>query len=234
MKAEIFSHTKLIGSVQLRVGDDSMGHLYGEFSPAKSYYNDVRDYVWRFNALTVPDFEEWFTLNLNVQLNNGYFIYAAGGITFNDSWNFPNRPIQVDIIGIDWHVIDDFFLQPVSRSFTEEPWEPISIEQKLLFEEELQKELGIYSPNISLSIFKLFNNAQAHPLADFYFAALCRRNDDILFVSRKKEIDTQFAVIHLTWKGSTEKKNFPVTTFYKDFDEFKYLKMYPDKVDWED
>jgi hypothetical protein len=27
---------------------------------------------------------------------------------------------------------------------------------------------------------------------------------------------------------------FPITTFYSDFDEFKFLKMGEDKADWED
>src|SRR5690242_6963328 len=109
MKAEIFSHAKYLGSVELQIGDESMGHLYGVFSPSRCYYTEIREYVWRFNALAAPDFEEWFSLRLNIQLDNGYFIYAEGGITFDDIRDFPNEPIQIDVAGVDGHVISDFF-----------------------------------------------------------------------------------------------------------------------------
>lgn len=235
MKAEIFSHAKYLGSVELQVGDESMGHLYGVLSPSRCYYTEIREYVWRFNALHVPDFDEWLSLTFNIQLENGYFIYAAGGITFDDIRDLPNEPIQVNIAGVDGHVINDFFLSPEPRPFTEKPWEPILIEQKLLFEDELRKEVGIRK-NKTSSISKFLNIVNTHPLADYHFSALCQdsRFDDILFVTRKDGVETGFVVIHLTWRGSEEPKGFPKTIFYKDFDEFKYLKMYPDKADWED
>jgi len=234
MKAEIFSHAKYLGSAELQVGDETMGHLYGVLSPSRCYYTEIREYVWRFNALTVPDFDEWLPLRFNIQLENGYFIYAAGGITFDDIRDLPNEPIQVNIAGVDRHVIDDFFLSPGPRPFVKKPWEPISIEQKLLFEDELRIEVGI-KKNKASSVSKFLNVVNTHPLADFYFSALSQdsRCDDILFVSRKDESEAQFAVIHLTWKGYKEPKDLPKSTFYKDFDEFKYLKMYPDKADWD-
>ena len=142
MKAEIFSHAKYLGSAELQVGDETMGHLY-VLSPSRCYYTEIRDYVWRFNALTVPDFDEWLSLRFNVQLENGYFIYAVGGITFDDIRDLPNEPIQVNIAGVDGHIIDDFFRSAEPRPFVKKPWEPISIEQKLLYEDELRKEVGI-------------------------------------------------------------------------------------------
>lgn len=233
MRAEIFSHEKLIGTTELSLGDESMGCLYGSFSPTENYNKHVKKAIQEFWSTNKTDYAKWKSLEINVQLENGYFIFATGGFTIDDIHELPDEPKRIDIMGIDRHVIEDFFLEKEPRSFIEEPWAAISIEQKLAFEKELKIELGIYHNKSFLDFFN--SKKKRHILADFEISALCQdqRNDNVLFITRKSKYNKDFAVVHLTWKGSKEFKGYPMLEFYEDFDEFKYKRMYPDKVDWE-
>jgi hypothetical protein len=144
MKAKIFSHEKHIGTAELHLGDESMGCLYGDFIPTENYYMYVEKAVWKFWSKSKPDYKKWAAMKFNVQLDNGYFLFATGGFTIDDVPELQNEPKRIDIAGVDRHVIEDFFLQPEPRPFTEDPWGEISIEQKIEFENELRKELGTY------------------------------------------------------------------------------------------
>ncbi|WP_342331025.1 hypothetical protein [Pedobacter sp. FW305-3-2-15-E-R2A2] len=231
MKSTIYSNKEVIGTADLWVGDDGMDNIYGQFLPNENYYMQVRKSVWEFNKIPAPDNTKWASLMLNVQLENGYFLFASNGITIEDLHEVESETISIHIAGIDNHVIEDYFLQDPPVAFVEEPWEPLSIGQKIAFESELKKELGIYSATeIEAS------PEEQHILSDFKVSALCtdQRNDDVLFVTRKTGFDQHFAVVHLSWKGSKETQFYPGTTFFKDFDEFKYLKMFWDKIEWED
>jgi len=232
MKAQIFSHETLIGTTELHLGDESMGCIYGDFMPNKNYYEYVQKTVWDFWSKGKPDYQEWGAMRFNAQLDNGYFIYAAGGLTIDDVEELKKEPKRIDIAGIDRHVIEDFFLQPEPRPFTEDPWEDISIEQKIVFEDELRKEIGTYKDKSFWNLF--ISHKSQHLLADFEISALCHdsRNDDVLFITRKRNYHKQFAVIHLTWSGTKENYNYPHVKFYDSFDDFKYNRMYPDKVEW--
>lgn len=233
MKAEIFSHEMCIGTAELHVGDESMGGLYGDFIPTENYYQYVQKNVWEFWSTRKPDYNKWYSLKFNVQLANGYFLYAAGGFTFDDVEEFKDEPKRIYIAGVDRHVIEDFFLEPEPRPFVEEPWESISIEQKIAFEYELKKELGIYDKKSFLEYFR--ENKNEHILADFEVSALChdQRNDDVLFRTENRNFNKNLAVVHLTWRGSKEAEDYPHVQFYENFDEFKYDRMYPDKAEWE-
>ncbi|MFC0518052.1 hypothetical protein ACFFGT_27810 [Mucilaginibacter angelicae] len=173
-------------------------------------------------------------LKLSVQLDNDCFLFAAGGITFDDLKELPDEPKRIDIAGTDRYIIEDFILQEEPRPFVVEPWESISIEQKILFEDELQKELGTeFNKHPFFDLFERYRDN--HVLVDFEMMALCQdqRNDDVLFRISKKNFDQEFAVVHLTWRGYKESDGYPKVQFYSDFDYFKYTRMYPDKVDWE-
>ncbi len=234
VKAKVFSHRQVIGTADLQVGDRTMGCVFGQFLPNENYYKDVQKFVWEFWDANTRDYQKWYALRFNVQLDNGYFLYAAGGFTFDDSPEFPSEPKRIDIAGIDSHVISDFFLQDIPRPFVVEPWGEISIEQKITFEDELAKELGTNSRRTLFSrIIK--PRSDKHVLTDFEVSALCKddRNDDVLFVVRKREAEKQFAVVHLTWKGRMESQRYPSVDFYDDFDDFKHSRMYADRADWE-
>jgi hypothetical protein len=168
-----------------------------------------------------------------VQLDNGFYLHPVGGLTFDNIKEMPSEPIRIDIAGISSQIIDDFMLSSPPRPFVEEPWTTITIEQKIAFEDELQKEIdnktGLFS--------NLFKPDSKHLLADFSCLALCKNgsNDDVLFsIYNDKGSGKSFALVHLTWTGKTESnRKWPSTILYDTFDHFKHERMYPDKTEWE-
>lgn len=232
MKAKVFSHRQLIGTTELQVGDETMGGVFGNFVPTEYYFDKIQKSVWEFWQTNKPDYNKWYSLRLNVQLENGLFLFPGGGYTIDDIKELPHEPKRVDIIGVDSKVLQDFLQTNPPRPFVEEPWNELQIEQKIAFEDELKRELGIGDK----SIFNFLKTSERHILFDSEFSAFChdQRNDDVLFEIRKPEFEKQFALVHLTWTSKKEKEGYPNTTFYSDFDDFKYSKMYADKAEWED
>jgi len=233
MTASVYSNTLLIGHTDLQVGDEGMGCVFGEFIPTDNYYNFVQKSVWEFWS-DKPNYEKWDALKINVQLANGYFLYPIGGYTFDDVEEFSDEPKRIDIAGLYRHVIEDFFQTDPPRPFVEEPWEAITIEQKLRFEEELQNE--IKKP--SSSFFGIIKSTSNHILADYECSAVCKsvQADDILFsIHNNNGSDKIYALVHLTFRGKTEENSvWPSTTLFDSFDNFKFERMYPDKAEWED
>jgi len=232
LKAKIFSHHQLIGTTELQVGDESMGGLFGEFVPTALYFDKVQRQVWKFWNTHQPDYKKWYPLRFNVQLENGAFLFPQGGYTIDDIEELPNEPKQINIAGADQDIIRDFLLTNPPRPFVEAPWCELNIEQKIGFENELNKELGL----IQKSFFNFINKPTKHLLSGSEFSAFCydQRNDDVLFEIRNHNLNKQFALVHLTWTGKKEREGYPNTLLYEDFDDFKYSTMYPDKADWEE
>jgi len=231
MKANVFSHKLLIGTTDLNLGDKNMGCVYGELIPTQNYFDNVQKYVWEFWESKKPNYQKWKSLRLNVQLENGYFLFPSGGYTIDDIKDLPNEQKRIDIIGLDSHILDDFFQQQTQRPFLEEPWFQLDISRKIGLEDELFKEIGLTDK----SFFDFLKLKPTHFLVDFEFSALAtyRCNDDVLFAVKKNGFDKKFAVIHLTWKGKKEVGNCPFTDFFETFDTFKKERMYPDKIEWE-
>ncbi|MDO7883999.1 hypothetical protein [Hymenobacter cheonanensis] len=231
MKASIYSNQTLIGHTDLRPGDAAMGGVYGEFIPTVDYYRSVQKTVWEFNANTSPDYTAWQALALNVQLENGYFLFPMGGYSFDDNVKFPNEPIQVYLAGIAAEILEDFISFDPPRTFVEEPWEALTIAQKLALEAEFGREWG--------NIFKspLASAGSSSVVVGAQFSALCRlgTTDDVLFSVRESAAFTSpFALVHLTWSGRQEQNlSFPKMIFFNSFAEFKLERMYPDRSDWE-
>jgi hypothetical protein len=221
----------LIGHTELKAGDISMGGVYGEFIPNDNYFKYIQKYVWDFWTAKNPDNKIWDSLRFTVQLENGFYLHPVGGYTFDNIREMPNEPIRIDIAGLSPQIIDDFILSNLSRPFVEEPWVTISIEQKLAFEDELQKETNKTGGLLS----NLFKSESKHLLSGFSCSALCKNdsNDDVLFsVFDTNESEKNFALVHLTWSGKTENNSkWPSTILYDTFDNFKYEKMYPDKAE---
>jgi hypothetical protein len=229
VKTKIYSHLHLIGTADLQVGDESMGCVYGDFLPTEYYFNVIQKSVWNFSSSSRPDYKKWSSFRFNAQIENGYFLFPFGGFTIDDRQDLPDGPKRIDIAGLDSDVIKNYFKESSSGQFVERPWNPVSIEQKIHFEDELIKELG--TPDIWTSIFK----TKKHALMDFEFSALCndQRNDDVLFVARKENSVDEFVIVHLTWKGKKEIKNYPKANFYKSLEEFQKTRMRVDKQDFE-
>lgn len=232
MKANVFSHKRLIGTTELQVGDENMGGIYGSFVPTEYYFDKVQKSVWEFWQTNKPDYRKWYSLRLNLQLENGVFLFPQGGYTIDDIKELPDEPKRIDIIGVDSKILQDYVKTNYPIPFVEKPWNELRIEQKIAFEDELTLELGINEK----SFFDALNKKEKHVLFDCEFRAFChdQRNDDVLFEIRKPNFEKQFALVHLTWTSKREKEGYPNTTFYSDFDDFKYSKMYVDKADWDD
>ena len=95
------------------------------------------------------------SLRLNVQLDNQYFLYPAGGITIEDSIEFPDEPLIIDLAGLDRIIFEEFINKTELPNFVEKPWNPLSIEEKIDLENQLFIEMGIESETKSwLNIFK--------------------------------------------------------------------------------
>ncbi len=233
MRADVYSNEILIGTTDLKLGDESMGCVYGEFVPNQNYFNKVQEIVWKFWETGKPNFQEWDLLRLNVQLENGYFLYPIGGYTIDDIEDLREEPKQINIAGLYRHVIDDFFKSDKPKELVGNPWCYVSISEKIAFEDELKKELGVKVKNYFLDIFT--DKPNNHILLDFYYSALCKdqRNDDVFFVTHNQNSDNGFAVVHLTWSSKKEYENYPKTDFYKDFDDFKTQRMDIDISEWE-
>ncbi|MFT6442665.1 MAG: hypothetical protein ACJASQ_000439 [Crocinitomicaceae bacterium] len=238
MKSKVYSHELLIGSANLKVGDISMGCVYGTFEPTGAYFEKIQKHVWDFWEAKKPNYELWYSFRFNVQLENGLFLFPRGGYTFDDTKKVDNEPIRMDLAGLDYQIIEDYFITQPIRTFVEEPWCPISVTQKIAFENELKLELGkldLGKPSKSfLELFK--KKSLKHMLSGAEYSAFChdQRNDDVLFEINKAGDNEKFAVTYLTWSGRKESEGYPITNFFKDFDEFKYLRMNEDKIDWED
>lgn len=230
MKATIFSDLEIIGITDLKVGDYSMGGLFGEFVATDIYYKKIQKYVWDSSKPNIG-MALLHSLKLNIQLENGMFLFPKGGYTFDDLPELPNEPKQISLAGVDCKLIDDYMLTQPPRPFVEEPWEVIGIEQKIAFENELTKELN--RKQNFLSILKRYK--RKHVLQEASFSAFCRdrQNDGVLFEIDSKHSNSRFALVHLTWAGKSEKDGFPVAVLYADYDAFKLTRMYPDKAEWE-
>ncbi|MCR1795691.1 hypothetical protein [Leptospira sp. id769339] len=219
MKANVFSHTQLIGTANLEVCDESMGCICGEFYPTDIYLGEIQTYAISIQETGKLNDEKWNSFRINIQLENGYFIPSSVGVLIQDFDKSLSSPKTIDIVRLDRHIFEDFFKNQTSIDFVIPPWYSISIEQKIAFEDELFKELGEKSKIPFLS--KLFPSK--HVLSEFEVSALCKdaRSDDVLFMVRNKKSDMEFAVVHLTWLGKKEQTGFPRTEFYKDFNHFR-------------
>lgn len=225
MKAIIYTHRIPIGTTKLIVTDVSMGVLSGVLEPNQNYL-EVQSVLQACNDEDTDKDGMLKSLRLSVQLENEYFLFPIGGIDIIDIRELGEGPIQIDIAGVHSHVIEDFFEKRGGVPVLHEPWEFVSIDQKIGFEDELRKEVGGY----------IRKGEQTHDLNGVSASALASTggmNDDVLFAIHASSVQYRFVVVHLTWGGRGEQRNFPTFTYYTSFDDFINNRMYPDKVDWE-
>src|SRR5690606_17334010 len=154
-------------TTELQVGDETMGGIFGNFVPTEYYFDKIQKSVWEFWQTNKPDYKKWYSLRLNVQLENGIFLFPQGGYTIDDIKELQNEPKRIDIVGVDNKILRDFLITNLPRPFVEEPWNELQIEQKIAFEDELNKELG----NNEKSLFGLINKKEKNVLFDSEFSA---------------------------------------------------------------
>lgn len=232
MKAIIYSNHKIIGTSELSVIDESMGVIAGKFTPTGNY-TEIRNTIWEFHESNSKNkFDKLEELRLNAKLENNVFLFPIGGFLITDIKELQSEDIEFEAPGNFRHVIEDNFINNPPKERIFEPWELISIDQKIAYEDELSKEI---SDNKRNRIFKLFNRKK-HRLYDYEFCAIAKSNsDDVLFAINKQGASKfDYVVIHLTWKGKLEEDDkYPVSEFFETFDHFLNYRMYPDKTEWE-
>lgn len=121
MKATIFSHDDIIGTANLEVGDFSMGGIFGTFYPNEVYFEKIQKCVWSFWSSNNNSYNEWYSLNFKVQLENKIFSIPVGGITIDDIEELKDESIRIDLAGVDTKIIEDYFMEKPSRPFLEKP-----------------------------------------------------------------------------------------------------------------
>lgn len=231
MKAKIYSKKKIIGTTELQISDESMGCVSGKFVPNKNY-EEVRKTIWGFyNSISDNKYEALSELRLNVQLENGVFLFSIGGFLIVDLEEFPNEEIEFESAGNYRHIIEDNFLSipPKERIF--EPWELISIAQKIDLEDKLLKVIEDYSDYEILN----FRENCKYKLSEFEYSAFAQKFNEVLFAIHKKgEHNVEYVVIDLAFEGNIENDNsFRKIDLFEDFDHFLYYRLYPDKNEWE-
>ncbi len=222
----------LIGTSELKITDEHMGVVSGKFIPNENY-GKVRKAIWDFHRSNSKDkFQKIHNLRINCQLENEVFLSPLGGFLITDFKGLSEDELHFEAPGNYRHVIENFFLSnpPINR--ISKPWEYITIEQKIDYENELFKEIGKVKPKGILAFLK----TKKHKLSEYKFDAIAKssHNDDVLFsLNKTDENKFDYAVIHLTWKGKLESNdNYPRVEFYDSFNHFLNSRLLQDKRDW--
>lgn len=221
MKAIFYSHANELGSLELKIIDQSMGVVGGLLSPTETYLKLQHIFRKSKGAFTA-DLEK---LELNIQLENGCLLYPSGAFSIYDMEEAPEE-ITVDVTGLHYDVVNDFFVADPPKPFLTEPWYPLSVERKFTLEAELNREIG--KDGFKVKVLK-------HPLSGSKCYAVAKHgpSDDVLFYVISKN-SCSFVVVHLTWGESIDKTGeYPTTEFYEDFEEFRVTRMEPESLDWE-
>ena len=219
MKADIYSNNNLIGTAELELIDENRGVVSGIFTPMDNY-REIRKTIWAFhNPKSTVSNADLNKLRLNARLENGWFLFPLGGFLITDFEELSNKEITFEAAGVYPHVVEDYFQAIPPKNSRIDPWEFITIEQKIAFEEELKKEIGVGAKRSFFQIGK----QRKHKLSEFKFSAqaISNRSDDVVFaVNGKEDSPYKYAIIHLTWKGKLEKNDlFPAATFFENFEE---------------
>lgn len=229
--AVIYSYDKIIGSAKLEAGDFSMGGLYGYFTPTQTYFEQIQQHAQKFLNTNGQNLKEWQALRLNIQLENGLFLFPIGGITIEDSEELPEAPKRIDLAGVDTKIIEDFIIENPPKVFVEYPWEAISIEKKLTFEDTLYKE--IYSSGSIVDYFRSHSTSTILKGATVSAFCINVNSSQVLFEIQSKTVDQRFALIAFKESHRDGTRLLTDIKLFNDFNEFKYLKMYPDRSEWE-
>lgn len=185
-----------------------MGHMWGDFTPTEEY-NQIKKEVQYFFGSVHRDFDRWYSLRFNVQLENGYFILPVGGYEIYDHPELPDEPLEFHIAGAHSHIFEDYFEN--KKEFLIEPWHTISIEQKIDFEDELIREIGETMQTISA-------------------LAKHRLKDEVLFAIHGGNVPP-FVIGQLKpGQKMTIEEVFTEENYFDEFDDFINKRMIPDNA----
>lgn len=218
MQANIYSHTKLIGTSNLTLGDASMGCIYGKFTPNENYFKYVQPAVWEFWKSKEVNYKKWHSLKLNAQLENGLFLDPIGGYTIDDMKEINNQELRIDVAGLPYYVIENYFEKNTNTSLFTNKWTTIDIEQKIDFENQVKKNIRKYQPTLIEKIFKP-NNAK-HPLVGFECSAIFMSliNNDVIFSVHNKSGEAILAIVNLVGSNSINNASCPLAMLFETYE----------------
>lgn len=224
MKAQVFSHEHLIGSVELGVIDAASATLAGELQCAP-YFNQIAHILQDINSgLPRGNNMSMDELRINVRLENGWFLFPAKGFSIralsNDATQNEECKFELRAIGVMPHVIENFFIRTPAREWPLQPWQAPDIALKLKMEDELLREIGLLKDEREKDEAMHFR----HPLAEWRFCAQLHFNHwkDCVFAARHRQSGREaFVLVHLTWTERLEDSPCPNRTFYSSFESFR-------------
>ncbi len=224
MKAQVFSHEHLIGSVELGVIDAASATLAGELQCAP-YFNQIAHILQDINSgLPRGNNMSMDELRINVQLENGWFLFPAKGFSIralsNDATQNEECKFELRAIGVMPHVIENFFIRTPAREWPLQPWQAPDIVLKLKMEDELLREIGLLKDEVD----KVESTQEAHPLTEFELCsqAQFKHQRESLFAARHRQSGREtFVMIFLTWTGQCESKPWPMFQFFDSWARFR-------------
>lgn len=204
MKATVYSHNDLIGTADLKA-ISAMGVLYGDFIPNSVYFKKIQPYVWNFYKNNSPNYQEWYSLRFNIQLENGYFVFPQGGYTISDIQEFSDEILSIDAAGVDYHILQDYFFSSDLKKFPPDNWEVLTIEKKIMIEDIINEEININSD---------------HPLTGFELSILIKHSqkNTHLLCLHSRNLNFKYAVVDLDF--SVKRKISNKLLFFKEFEDF--------------
>lgn len=219
MKGFFYSNLLFVGEIDYSKElysktEIGMGGICGEFFPNENYKLIRKEiHEWNnsiFNSTLRDsqnlDWVKWYSMNFNIQLENGYFLLPEGGYEISDFIDFPQEPLEVRTAGIHSHIFEDYFVQ--NKPFLNEFWRKISIQEKLEFEEKFQKATSIDKIK-SFSI-----NLSQKPR--FSALAFNIQNEKVLFSTSWTKTN-YFSIIDFHQK---DVEGNPTFEFFGSFEEF--------------
>ena len=139
MQAKVYSNDLLIGMTDFSSNVGSMGHIFGVFTPTGNYAL-IKPRVQAFTVDPDRNFPGWYSLRLNVQLENGYFIFPVGGYEIMDHPEFQEEPIEIHLAGINTPMYTDYVLP--YDNFLPASWTTLIIQQKIEYEDIIETRFG--------------------------------------------------------------------------------------------
>jgi hypothetical protein len=97
MEIHILTHKGLIGSLQARVIDESMGVIGGEVKATDFYLNTYQD-LFRKHTLK-PDWNQVELVGLKAITETGHELSPCGGIGITDLEEYPDE-ITIEVCGL--------------------------------------------------------------------------------------------------------------------------------------
>ena len=112
MEIYIFAKSTLLGKVNSRIVDDSMGVIGGLLEPSTAYYGDFQSF---FRSCTAKaDWRKLTQIELKAALETGEFLQCEGGICVDDVEGFDE--IDVSFCGLNQRIMDTFRKQEEGES----------------------------------------------------------------------------------------------------------------------